>query len=330
MKGKVLGFDIGNYSLKIAVIVNGSIKQFITEKIPDNTVRDDTVSNFEVMADFIKTVLKDNKIKIKNAALTLSGNAVYTKADAVLPLMTAERLKVNLPYEFRDYLSGDKNDYIYDYMITDCVDDNLHLFAVAAPKSLIRNYQEMFERAGLNLKLIVPEYIGYMNIISTQQEKFGVVRGEKDYAVLDIGDKAIRMHFFTKGKYEITRELDFGCKTMVQAYAEQTGQDLHIARMNIESGQTEGEAADALRESYRVASVHVMRVMNFYNFNNPNNNLDTIFYCGGGAHIKPLLDDVAENCGMKLSPFTDLMGFTDVATPDEIIASPQSYGITLK
>jgi len=326
-KGKILGFDIGNYALKIAVIQDGKLERYITAPVPDNTVADDRVTNFEVMGDFIASILTENKIKIKDAALSLSNNAVYTKTYSKLPLMTADQLKVNLPYEFHDYIAGNKADYVYDYKVLAVNDDSIELFAVAAEEQMLRNYQRMFDRAGLRLKLIVPEYIGYANILSS----LTTFNGNLDFAILDVGERSIRIHFFTKGKYEITRELDYGCRMLVQAYSEQAGEDIHITRLNIESGNFgNNEAFESLRETIRLISVHIMRVINFYNFNNPNSTLDTVYYCGGGSKIKYLITDVFENTEIKPKAFTELMTESGAKIPDEVLLSPQAYGVTLK
>ena len=39
---------------------------------------------------------------------------------------------------------------------------------------------------------------------------------KKDFAVLDLGTKALRMHFFRKGIYDTTRTMEPGCEEIEQ------------------------------------------------------------------------------------------------------------------
>ena len=324
---KLLGFDIGNYRMKIAVTTDGRLDRLISVPVPENTVKEDKVVGFEVLGDYIASVLAENKIKIKDAALSLSNQIVYTKTDTKMPLMNEDQLKVNLPYEFRDFIEGNKSDYIYDYKVLSVSEDSINLFAVAVEEELMRKYQAMFDRAGLRLRTIVPEYLGFGNILASLKS----VSGNLDFAILDAGERSLRIHFFTAGRYEITRELDYGCHMLVQAYAEQSGEDVRIARMNIESGKFgNDEALEQLRETMRLISVHIMRVINFYNFNNPNSTLDTVYYCGGGSRIKHLIEDVFENTEITPKPLSALMTEGGIKIGEDVDLSPAAYGVTLK
>jgi len=329
-KGKIVGIDIGNYRVKISVVVNGQVTQFLSESVPDNTVKDGVVTNFQIMGDLIKSILKENKITIKEAALSLPNSAVYTKTSAKLPLMTTDQLRINLPYEFHDYIPDNIGNYIYDYRVTSITDDEMDLFAVAASKDLMLKYQEMFTYAGLKLRTIIPEYIGFENVISAYEDASSIEHGSRDYALLDVGETTIRMHFFTKGRYEITRELEFGCRMMINAYADQINKDPHIAHLNIEACKfEEGDAYESFKETCGMVSVQLMRVINFYNFNNRDNTMDTIYCCGGGAKLKDMISDITETTGMPVKPFTDLISEVPVEVREDIVMSPQSYGIVI-
>ena len=93
-----------------------------------------------------------------------------------MPAMTVDQLKINLPYEFHDYITEDKDKYFYDYAVinkTSDTDGNLtemELMAVAAPKETINQYKTLFRRAGLRLTLIAPDYSAIRNIIKDYEE----------------------------------------------------------------------------------------------------------------------------------------------------------------
>ena len=58
--------------------------------------------------------------------------------------------------------------------------------------------------------------------------------------------------------------------------------ELRRRKKNREETDEENLAA-VLEEQYRTRAVQVMRVLNFYSFNNVNNTIGSLYYCGGGA-----------------------------------------------
>lgn len=233
MAKKILGIEIGNCRLKIAICSDYNLERLITADLPDNLVQEDEIVSWEAMAEFIKEVIKENKISVKNAAVVIPEKLVYTK-HVVMPAMTVDQLKVNLPYEFHDYITEDKDKYFYDYAVinkTSDTDGNLtemELMAVAAPKETINQYKTLFRRAGLRLTLIAPDYSAIRNIIKDYEE-VNAVKEPGDYAVLDIGHKTVKLYFFTQGEYEITRVMEAGCEEIDFYIAETRNIEEHIA-----------------------------------------------------------------------------------------------------
>ncbi len=122
------------------------------------------------MAEFIKEVIKENKISVKKCGSrnTRKTSLYQTRGHAGYD---GRPIKINLPYEFHDYITEDKDKYFYDYAVinkTSDTDGNLtemELMAVAAPKETINQYKTLFRRAGLRLTLIAPDYSAIRNII---------------------------------------------------------------------------------------------------------------------------------------------------------------------
>lgn len=327
---KLIGIEIGNYRMSMAVCDNGNLQQFVNVKLPDNLVRENEIVSWEAMADFLKEVIDENKISAKNVAMILPSRNAYVRR-VTMPAMTVDQLRVNMPYEFHDYITEDMDKYNYDYSLIEMINDEegkpkeMDMMLVAAPKEIIEKYKTMLRRAGLRLALIAPEVFAFKNIIKDYEEA-NHVEEKKDYAILDIGHSDLRLHFFTGGEFEITRIMEPGCNVIASYLADKTGQDAHIAQMNEESNKDNVVEDDALVDLYNQMAVEIMRVLNFYNFNHPGNNLDKIYYCGGGSRIKPLIAEIASMIEVELVSISELI--TD-KTPfmDELILGPQSLGI---
>ena len=331
MAKKILGIEIGNCRLKIAICSDYNLERLITADLPDNLVQEDEIVSWEAMAEFIKEVIKENKISVKNAAVVIPEKLVYTK-HVVMPAMTVDQLKVNLPYEFHDYITEDKDKYFYDYAVinkTSDTDGNLtemELMAVAAPKETINQYKTLFRRAGLRLTLIAPDYSAIRNIIKDYEE-VNAVKEPGDYAVLDIGHKTVKLYFFTQGEYEITRLMEAGCEEIDFYIAETRNIEEHIARIYKETNKDDILHDTGCEEIYSQMAIEVMRVLNFYNFNHPDNRLDALYYCGGGSLITPLVDAIAGATEVNVVSLDQLL--TDkYEDTTKILMGPQALGIT--
>ena len=86
----------------------------VSERIPENLVHDGELPSPETMARFLKTLRSQEHIRERNCALVLSSTQGFFR-HVTLPAMTVSELELNLPYEFRDFISDNPDDYIYDY-----------------------------------------------------------------------------------------------------------------------------------------------------------------------------------------------------------------------
>ena len=154
----ILGVDIGYDSMKLALVKDGKVKKAVTVAMPKNLLREGRVVSPESMGELIRKAMNGR------GALVLPNETVFIR-NVTMPVMTEDQLKYNLPFEFRDYISDELKNYVFDYaMVTtpgqlragaktggeDRVGRSMELMAVAAPVSLIEDAREFFRKAGLS------------------------------------------------------------------------------------------------------------------------------------------------------------------------------------
>lgn len=329
-KKRLMGIEIGNYRMKMAVCENGVLEEFLYADVPDNMVRDDEIVSWEAMADFIGETMAENNISCKEVALALPDKLAYITRIR-MPLMTINQLKVNLPYEFHDYITEDMDKYFYDYSVISIDEDpesgkkEMDLVGVAASKEIVDKYRTMFRRAGLRLVLVAPAVLAFRNIIKDHEQVRGITE-KQDYAILDLGHKSIKLHFFTGGEYEITRTMEPGCEVFTETASEAQSVEKHIAQINFETDRDEIQSSEVMTDNYSHMAVEIMRVMNFYGFNHPENNLTRIHYCGGGENIGPLLAAIQDTMEYQMTGISELI--TDkTEAMDLLVQGPQALGI---
>lgn len=332
MTKTIMGIEIGNYRIKISVCSKGLVEKFVVADLPDDLVQEGKIVSWEAMADIIKEIVKENNINCKNVAAVLPDGLTYIRR-TTMPAMTIDQLKINLPFEFHDYITEERDKYVYDYSVIDFVEDEtgkpkeMDLLTVAVPKETLEQYKTMFRRAGLKMVMAAPEIIGFRNLIYKYEDD-NHIDDVTDYAILDIGHTGTRLHMFTGGEYEITRNMEIGGQAITNAVAELYSVDKHIAQVYKESNHENIWEKEECKAIYNQLAVEIMRVINFYMFNNPDTSLDKIYYCGGGSMITPLLGAIGATIEQEVVGLDELFVLNSDEDRKDILQGPASIGIT--
>ncbi len=114
MAKKILGIDVGESNLKLALVSGKDVLEAVSVPMPDNMLKEGRVVSKETMGELIRDTMKENDIRVKEAAYVMTNETVFIK-NVTVPNMTAKQLAYNLPFEFRDYITGEASDYLFDY-----------------------------------------------------------------------------------------------------------------------------------------------------------------------------------------------------------------------
>ena len=191
MAKSVLGVDIGYDSLKLAVVNGKTVRKTAIVPMPKNLIREGRVVSTETMGELIRRTMREHGIRCSQAALVLPNETVFIRG-VTMPVMTVDQLNYNLPFEFRDYITDELKDYLFDYAVVSITEQSaedraegessgegnesgsvMELMAVAAPKSLLEESKETMHRAGLKLVKAAPSVCAFQALIRAQMNKNG-------------------------------------------------------------------------------------------------------------------------------------------------------------
>lgn len=335
MAKSVLGVDIGYDSLKLALVNGGKVRKTAIVPMPKNLVKDGRVVSTETLGELLRSTLKENGMLCRYAAIALPNETVYVR-NAVMPRMSVDQLKYNLPFEFRDYITEELKDYVFDYaMITkpeemetetnEAGGRSMELMAVAAPRSLIEESLELLRKAGLKLVKAAPTVSCYQALIR-KAETGDAEQGE--YCILDLGYQTIRMYMFRGDQHIVTRVLEIGMSSLDQVLADAYNVDIHLAHTYLLNNHENCQQQEVCLNAYNNIAVELMRALNFYRFSNPDSQLNDVWLCGGGAVIEPLRSAISNTLDMRLHAAEELVpGGSDIEGCHALI---QAIGITME
>ena len=310
MASQITCFDIGEMSLKMVHFSGNSVKKTVEADMPNNMISDGQIVSPEAFSQFILEQAKANGIPRKDAALVLPASNVHVRT-AVVPVMNEAQLKYNLPFEFKDYLAADKSRYIFDYEVLEPVLDDdgkpveLRLFACAALKEVVEKYVKIFADAGFRLTRVVPEEYVYARLC--RGDTAIPAPKHESLAIIDLGQSDSRIHILHNGEYDSKRVIDIGVKELETVIAEASFSDIYMAHSYKRTNHDNVLNHEKCLELYNRISVEILKSINFYNYNNREQELKDIYLIGGGAAIEPLADTIRQMTGLNIDPAADLV-----------------------
>lgn len=311
----LLGLDLGVSAMKLAVGDRSGVSQIASVLLPSDLVRDHKMVSEEAVAQEVKHALREQHMKKRPCAVVIPAESAIVRRLTV-PYMSPEQLRVNLPYEFHDFVQGDKDQYFYDYAVVAVREGRkgedgkeepptLDLLAAATRKETIAAYRRMLRLAGMKLVRAVPECLAYGNLLRAKLEQHPEeYRGE--CAVVDLGHQSVRLHIYQNGVYDTTRTIELGGRSLDAIIADTAGVDPHLATGYKMSNYQGAQEISACRELYSRVAVEIMRAVNFYGFNTPDSDLRDLYLSGGLANVTALREELERTLQLTLHPIDEL------------------------
>ena len=324
----LLGVDMGYDSLKLALCRNGSVRKIAYAPMPQNLLREGRVTSPQAMGEFIRQTMRENGMRgVSAAAVVLSNEASYVR-DVTMPLMSAEQLMINIPYEFNDYITDELKNYVFDYAMISTPEDmerereaaseehspSMELMLSAVQVGVLNDLRQILNKAGLRLAKAAPSLCAYISLIR-QAERVRGGEDTREYCLLDLGFQNIRMYMFRGDRHIVTRVLETGLSVLDSAIADAFDVDSHLAHTYLLANYENCQNQEACVNAYNNLSVELMRALNFYRFSNPDSEISDIWLCGGGAVMNPLQEAIRETLDMNIHQASSLVPGGD-AVPD--------------
>lgn len=342
MAKTILGVDIGHDQLKLALVKGKHVLKTVSAEMPENLLREGHITSRETMGELLRTTMKAQGIRANQAAFVLPNEVMFIK-NVTIPPMSVEQLQYNLPFEFKDYITGELRDYVFDYAVIsdpaepaadaksaendqpEAESETIELMAVGTHRSNLEDAQAFLRKAGLRLVKSAPALSAYIALIRAQRATLSA-NGE-EYGILDLGFTAIRMYMFHGDRHVATRVLEIGLSNLDHVLSDLFGVDTHMAHTYLMSDFEGCQRREECMTAYENIAVELMRALNFYRFSNPDSALSDLWLCGGGAVIQPLAETIGDMLNIQLHTADELVPGGD-AIP-ECNSFVQAIGITM-
>lgn len=311
-KNTLIGLDIGTRAVKIAEVdvkKNGySLKKFGMMPIEPGCVEDGSIRHPEKIAEVVRQLVRDCRIKETSVATSVGGYSVIVK-NITVQKMEESQLQETIQFEAEQYIPFDINDVNLDFQIVGENAGNpnqMDVLLVAAKKELINDYVNLIQLAGLVPCIIDVGAFALQNIYEVNYEaETGCV------ALIDIGANNTTLNIVKDRNSLFMRDVSMGCHQITLRISSEKGISLEEAERMYRGGKAEGLASKEVVNTIASISAdwcsEIRRALDFFYSQNPGDQVDKIILSGGGANIKKfrqLLSSETSNEVEIITPFS--------------------------
>jgi type IV pilus assembly protein PilM len=306
-RGKpVVGLDIGSSSVKLCQLKRSkkgwALQAFGLVPLPQEAIVDGALMNAGAVTDAISELVRSHHVKVKDAAIAISGHSVIIKK-INLPSMTPDELDEQIRWEAEQYIPFDINDVHLDVQILKAAPTpqaQMDVLLVAAKKDMINDYVQVVSDAGLQATICDVDAFAVENAFEANYD----LSPSETIVIVNIGATKSNINVLSKGTSAFTRDLNIGGN----AYSEEIQKRLGVSYDEAEALKLEGESSSAEMASV-VAQVNdnlaaeIQRTLDFYAATSADAQFAHIYLSGGSAKLATL----AQTLGARLGAACEVM-----------------------
>ena len=201
---KIIGLDIGSYSIKAVEISNHFKSYEISNYYEKIIVRDENTPKEQLIINCMQQLFSENKIKADRIVTALPGQ--YTSS-RILSFNFSDHKKIEAAVysELEDVVPYNIDDMIVDYQIIGTLDNKTLVLAVMTRKEFIGNFLDKLQKINIDPKLIDIDSLSFYNL-----SPYLNMQKNKCYGIVDIGHEKTSICFVQNGVLRMFRSINLG------------------------------------------------------------------------------------------------------------------------
>jgi type IV pilus assembly protein PilM len=316
-EGKTLvGVDIGSSAIKVCQLRESrkgyGLVRLGFAPLPTQAIVDGHVMNATVVVDAIQQALGSAKIKQKEVAVSISGQAVIIRKITV-PMMTSAELDEQIQWEAEQHIPFDIKDVRVDYEVLRRRPEagQMDLLLVAAKRDQLDDYVQIAKQA--KLKPVVVDIDAF-----TVQNVFEYTRGippDLTFAIINVGASLASINIVSRGASAFTRDIANGGNYITEQIQRQLGVQFEEAE-DLKCSSASNGAAGSAQVGPIIDSVcdsiagEIQRSLDFFLATSGEPEMHRIYLTGGSSVLQALQAAVARRSRVPIEVIQPLERIT--------------------
>ncbi len=244
MPQRILGIDVGSYSVKVAEVERG-FKSFAFTNFYERRIQyNELLSPEESVAIALQGIMDDNDLSCDLVCAGVPGQDVSSRL-LTFPFGSSKKIDQTVTFEMESHVPFDLEDIVLDYTVVWSTKDASKVLVVYVQKTNFAKALSTLQSVGLE-----PRYMGVEGIELVNLVNLGMVPPEGAYAIIDLGHEKTTVAICQGKRLAYVRAISIAGKTITEAIAKKLELPYDEAeRIKIEMGHlpaTEGEMVDDL------------------------------------------------------------------------------------
>ncbi len=216
----VIGLDIGSHAVKLVAMKpqrgdnSYELTHFGIAELPSESIVEGAVVRPGDVAQVIRDLLSNNKIKGARIATAVSGHAVIVRR-VTMPRMAEDELRESIVWEAEEYIPFDVDDVNLDFAILEENEEanDMDVVLVAAKRDRIDEFMAVIEEAGRDPVVVDVDAFALQNAFELNYPE----RQHEDIALLNMGASVINAAVLEEGRPVFWRDITLGVRQYVAA-----------------------------------------------------------------------------------------------------------------
>jgi type IV pilus assembly protein PilM len=307
----VVGLDIGSSAVKAVELrpagKGWKVVGWGVEPVPPDSIVDGAIIDGTAVADAIRRLFDGRRLRGKDVAASLSGNAVIVKKITV-PAMTEAELADSIVWEAEQYIPFDIQDVNLDYQVLTTANEagpkgTMDVLLVAAKKEKIVDYTGVITQAGRTPLIVDIDAFALQN---AYEANYGFTDGEV-IALINAGASATNINIVQGDQSVFTRDVSIGG----HAYTEALQKELNLPHESADmlkrghavDGVAYAEAKPVLRNVSESILLEIQKTFDFYKATAVSDRISRIAVSGGASQAEGFIEMLGERFGAPVEAF---------------------------
>jgi len=284
---RVVGLDVGSYSVKAAVI-HRSFKSFELVSFYERPIHySDVLTPEQSIVSAIQALIDDNNLVWDDIISAVPGEKVATRL-ITMPFGSIKKIDKTVAFEIEDYIPLDLDSVVFDYNAS-VLGKNLAKVMVAyASKTELAKYISLLNDAGVDPRIISAGGVDLVNLIH-----FGFATPDAPCAIIDIGHTKTTITICRGKKLILSRTIPIAGRLITERissklsipYDEAARLKIEVGRISIEEQPESDEITtgvnSAIKEVVDSLIVHIKQT--FFAYRETENEAVSGIYMSGGT-----------------------------------------------
>ncbi|RMD85621.1 MAG: type IV pilus assembly protein PilM [Candidatus Dadabacteria bacterium] len=309
-----IGLDIGSSSVKMVELDCSGAKPALLSmnmaSIPGNAFLNNAVSNKEVVAEKVHSVIGNRNIEELAAVVAMPAPSAFTKK-ITLPDMDPGELKATIEFEAGSYIPHGLDAVRMDYCILGKKESGeFEVLLVAVKNEIVDSFLDVMARAGIEVGVIDIDYFALQGAYEVSYPDLI----DKTVALIDIGARFSFINICKLGKSLFTGNISVGGLELTHEIARTLGIELNDAeaiKKTLKDGDYDEELTEVVQQNRSsLVSELDRQIRLMWNASGADEDIDHILLSGGGAQVPGIAEELLARTGIPTEIMDPLKGIS--------------------